>query len=87
MADSGKRLTRQPGAFWVLAGTYYAYGDAAVRARAIGLVPSDWHTSTQTMQALERRGWVRRAGIHAEAWLDERELTEEGRKAIHAVKG
>jgi hypothetical protein len=75
------RIVRLPGGFWTtpddpMGGRVLALG----RFDNGGSTPS-WHTGTQTVRAMERRGWLQRTNTYAEEWRDDRELTEAGRAA------
>lgn len=69
---SGGNLIRLPGGFWTTR-------DTPIVEQGIEKWPA-WNTSVHTVNAMDKRGWIERAGIHAEAWKDERKLTEIGRK-------
>lgn len=58
-------LERRPGGFWTMPGM-------GSNERGAPL----WFVSTQTVQAMERHGLLRRMYRHPEAWRDDRELTE-----------
>ncbi len=83
--DPLHRLKRLPGGFWVTPSTPMT-GRVLAPSRfdAGGAVPA-WYTGTQTMHAMERRGWIQRVRVHPEEWRDERELTDVGRAALEAV--
>lgn len=64
-------LERRAGGFWTTSGTP-AKDDHSLD------VPL-WWVSVQTIQAMEKRGWLRRTNRFPESWRDDREVTEEGR--------
>lgn len=75
MAEHGGRIERWPGGFWTTPGMRY---DLA-RHRGDEYHSPHWSTTVHTVNAMERKGWLRRAGRFAEEWRDDRELTDEGR--------
>ena len=83
MVETGKRLVRQPGGVWVLAGTHIEKTTGLKPTHVplgFGAMPTDWCVRTPTMEALEARGLLQRANVYPESWKDERELTETGRR-------
>lgn len=69
--NSPPRICRLPGGFWT---THFT-----------PLSPSGvptWSTTIQTIRAMEKNGWLKRANVHSDKllddWRDERELTEAG---------
>lgn len=73
LIETGARLERRPGGFWVTTGTREV---PSVTGR--DMYP-EWSTTIQTVRALEKRGWLRRCNLDFEEWKDPRELTDEGR--------
>jgi hypothetical protein len=82
LEDPHHRIRRLPGGFWTTPSTHAAALTPG-RFDKGALIPT-WYIGTQTIRAMEKRGWLRRVNVHAEEWRDERELTEAGHKAAEA---
>jgi hypothetical protein len=74
-AGSG-RLIRIHGGFW-------STPETPMKPDRKEKVPQ-WWTSVQTIRAMERKGWLARAGKLPEEWKDDRVLTDAG-KALAAI--
>ena len=70
-------LVRRPGGFWCLADDEKDNGTREWKR-------DEWSTSTQTVQALERNGWLQRTNRSAQSWSDPRVITEAGRAQVGA---
>lgn len=73
----GGRIAYYRGGFWASPGQ-------EVRHKLIDRVPNDWYTSRQTVDAMERRGWLRRLDTSSNydikkfPDLPDRQITTEG---------
>lgn len=80
-ASPDRRLIPLRGGFWTCRG---------IPTHTVGIGPGsftapDWSVTVQTMRAMEQRGWIARANVHAEDWRDERALTDAGLAYVEQV--
>ncbi|HLC21241.1 MAG TPA: hypothetical protein VJM10_03930 [Candidatus Methylomirabilis sp.] len=90
MKKTGNTIHRVPGGFWVVdgayeqdkgTGSYYdpteldpQFGRLATPGSSTGYARG-W-VDIQTLRAMEKRGWIKRAGKYPEEWRDDRVLVE-----------
>ena len=82
--DPEHRLVRLQGGFWTTRSTPASRMSGSSRFYESRPVPA-WYTGTLTVRSMEKRGWLKLAGVDARDWADERELTDEGRAALERV--
>lgn len=82
MIAHGGRLLCEPGGFWTYPEAPRVQRWEGPLGRAPHTVEAPvWWVSVQTVRAMERNGWVVRAGVQEE-WKDERLVTSLGREAV-----
>ena len=72
---SSGSIERWPGGFWTTPGQSFV-----LRYHPAVEIPA-WSTTLQTVQAMEKRGWLVRVHKYADAWRDDRVLTALGVEA------
>ena len=73
-----RRLRRLQGGFWTTPSTPLSGRTELVPSSCERYDVPSWFVTVHTIRAMEKRGWLCRAGVHSEDWRDERELTAEG---------
>ena len=77
-AEPTRRLRRLQGGFWTTPSTPLSGRTELVPSSCERYDVPSWFDTVHTIRAMEKRGWLCRAGVHSEDWRDERELTAEG---------